>query len=339
MDGDRNGSGAFREEGLAAEGDVRNNVVVIGGPGSDVSAAVWRMMAGILPTIGSGTGRRALLYDISGRLAALPGLAPGIPAALLNPLDARGAAWDIARDITTPADAERSAATLLPDGAGPGNPFFGSAARALLGGVFLALSRTSGPHWHLAEVLRVVRSRDTLTGLLRGFPDTRCLEEDLLRDDGRSDTPEQIMSVLALRMRPFESVAAAWQQAEGKVSARRWRDGESILVLSTEQPSPSAVDAVYRAIFDLAAELALTPSEPETGRTWFFLDGILEMPPPHGRAAMESLTTLLERGRSRGVTVILGVRDMERLRDEYGEESINMIMSLCDIVDVRRRPQ
>ena len=92
------------------------------------------------PYIGSGAGQRALVYDAKQDMPSLlAGMHVSAPLHLLNPLDARANAWDMAEDVTSPAAALQAATLLIPKAAHDANPFFSNAARHLLQGVLLAL--------------------------------------------------------------------------------------------------------------------------------------------------------------------------------------------------------
>ena len=88
----------------------------MGTTGAGKTLLLHRLMRSVLPTIGKrrldgiSLDRRALVYDAKGDvLSALHEMAD-CRIVTLHPFDARGAAWDMARDITSPAAALQAAA-------------------------------------------------------------------------------------------------------------------------------------------------------------------------------------------------------------------------------------
>lgn len=73
-------------------------------------------MQSVLNRVGTGIGRRALIYDakqdIIPQLAAYCDLRH---VRTLNPYDGRGVAWDIAADVAEPLTAMEIAFTLIPE--------------------------------------------------------------------------------------------------------------------------------------------------------------------------------------------------------------------------------
>ena len=77
----------------------------IGATGSGKTLLQRLLLQSALPEIGRGRGHRALLYDAKRDLPSLlAGMGLNAPVRILNPLDARSVAWDMAADISNPSN-------------------------------------------------------------------------------------------------------------------------------------------------------------------------------------------------------------------------------------------
>ena len=114
------------------------------------------LMQSVLPSIRTGSGRRALIYDAKQDvISILSGMKVHCPVVILNPLDVRSAAWEIAVDVNSPAIALQVAHAFNPDEQGY-NAFFVKAARDLMAAVFMALHLSRPGRWTLADVLLIL---------------------------------------------------------------------------------------------------------------------------------------------------------------------------------------
>src|SRR5882724_8332844 len=75
------------------------HLAIVGVTGSGKTMLQRLLMQSVLPAIKDGRGQRALIYDAKqDMLSLLAGMSLNAPVHLLNPLDARSVAWDIAAD-------------------------------------------------------------------------------------------------------------------------------------------------------------------------------------------------------------------------------------------------
>ena len=233
----------------------------------------------------------------------------------LSPFDERSAAWDIARDVTSPAQALQVAANHIPEESGS-NRFFSDAARDLLSGAMLSLSELAPLRWTYRDLILSGTSRTRLEAVFERTERGRDLIESYFAEER---TLANILATLRTRLAPFEPVAAAWSRAKRSVSLREWAEGEFVLVLGNDESARAAIDAINRVIFERLSELLLAQGESERRRSWFFLDEVGEAGPLSG------LTRLMNKGRSKGVCVVLGVQELSSLREVYGENGAAII--------------
>jgi hypothetical protein len=298
----------------------------IGCTGSGKSVTITMLMQSVLPRLTPGSDGRALIYDAKQDAMALLA-AIGVPCRLydLNPFAAGAVAWDIARDVISPAIAFELASILVPIDAHSNAPFFSQAAQHLFYGVLVALMQIAGTSWTFRDVLLACQSRADLEALLKQSPDTFPLIEQYF------SVPERIadiVSSLAVKTAPFTFVAAAWDHAAARVSVHDWIAGESILVLGSDERHRAALSAINRVLFRLVSEHVLSQPDSSDRRTWIFLDEASQA----GR--FDGLGSLLTNGRSKGCSVVLGFQDVEGWRETYGERTANEMVGQCGSIAV-----
>lgn len=304
---------------------ARHHFCVVGMTGSGKTNTISLLMRAVLPEIGRRPDSRALIYDAKRDvLSLLAGLGVRDRTIILNPFDRRSHAWNIARDVTSPAVAQQVASILIPEEDGP-NRYFSDAARHLVMGVMVAFMR-SRPTWSLRDLVLATRGTTRLRRVLESVPETRHLVESYFSQDQRATA--SVLSTIASRLMPFEPIAALWHVAAvaGRTfSLEEWVRGDRILLLGHDDRARLPLDALNRVIFRRAAELALDQTESETRRVWFFIDEL----PQAGR--LDGLDSLFVKGRSKGVTVVIGFQDIDGLRRPslYGEQWANEIVGQC----------
>lgn len=309
---------------------ARGHLAVIGATGSGKTLLQRLLMQSVLPLIGSGLHQRALIYDAKQDLVSLlAGMGINAPVYLLNPLDDRSVAWDMAADITSPAAALQAASLLIPKAAQDANPFFSNAARHLLHGVLMALISQAPNRWTLRHVILILRDESLLRWVLTNSEVTR----HLLQYFAQPVTFQNILSTVITRMAPYEIIAATWDRAETKLGLRDWLRGESILVLGNDEDNRVAIDTINQLIFKRLSELILAQPElapRDTRTTWLLLDEVRQA------GKLEGLSALMTKGRSKGAAVLLGFQDINGLRDVYGREVADELVGQCNTKAILR---
>ena len=293
---------------------------VTGASGSGKTITIRLLMQCVLPSIGTGKDRRAIVYDAKQDvLSTIHSMKPKCPVITLNPFDQRSAAWDMAADITSPATAQQIATILISENKNSSQPFFSDAARHLLTGVLISLINSCPGKWTFRDVLLAMKSKTRLIQVISRTPETR----DLLEYFHNEITAQNIMSTIQTKLQRYEFIAAAWEKAQTHISLKEWVIGEGILVLGNDEATRSALDAINQVIFKRLSELVLAQGENEARQTWVIFDEIREA------GELPGLSSLLTKGRSKGACVVLGFQDMEGLRDVYGSKVANEIIGQC----------
>ncbi len=265
---------------------------------------------------------RALIYDAKQDSAStIKAINPRCKMVILNPFDARCAAWDMAQDINKPSTALQVATILIPENESASQPFFSNAARQLVAGVLQSFILLRPGQWDFRDLINAMKSRERLSELLSKTPYTKDLPQQFLSNQM---TAGNILSEIATHMGPYEHIAAAWSKAAEKISLSEWVNSNSILVLGNDAAHRAAIDAVNKLIFQRLTELILAKPETKTDQTWIFLDEIREA------GKLEGLSRLLNMGRSKGACVVLGFQDIEGMQAVYGEKEANEIVGQCN---------
>ncbi len=300
------------------------HIAIVGATGSGKTILQRLLLQSVLPRIRKGGTTRALVYDAKqDMLGILAGMAPDCPIHILNPLDQRAVAWNMAADITSPASALQMAHSLVPEAKNDNSPFFANAARHLLNGVLTSFMLHAPASWTFRHLLLVARD----TTLLREALSRSELTRHLLQYFTHEGTLQNIVSTLLTHTAPYEIIAAAWDRASGRLSLRDWVHNDSVLVLGNDEENRSAIETINRLVFRRITELILAKDEvgaQGTDRSWFFLDEVREA----GR--LDGLSRLLTKGRSKGAAVVLGFQDVNGLHEVYGREVGEELLGQCN---------
>jgi type IV secretory pathway TraG/TraD family ATPase VirD4 len=304
------------------ESQATTHFAIIGSTGSGKTIIIRSMMESILPRISTGQDLRALIYDAKrDMIPILVGQGMEEHIISLHPFDERGSAWDMAKDITSPAAADQAATVLIPHEKGSSNPFFTDAARALMTGVMTVFIRKCSEKWTFRDVIVALKSATRIKTVLGECDETKDLIEQYFTNER---TANDVMATLATKIQRYQYVAAAWEKAKESISLKEWMQSESILVLGNDEEARSAIDALNQVIFKRVSELILNQSESFSRRTWIFLDELKEA------GELPGLTSLLSKGRSKGACVVIGFQDIEGLSAAMRDSRVaHEIVGLC----------
>jgi type IV secretory pathway TraG/TraD family ATPase VirD4 len=252
---------------------------------------------------------------------------------LINPFDKRGVAWDIAEDITSPANAQELASILIPENPNAKEPFFPNAAKLIVESVILSFIEHSGDQWTFRDLCNAVETKDKIEKVLSRSLRTSWVIESLF---GEEKTTANILATLATSMRPYRIIAALWDKAKGKISLHRWlREQDGVLVLGNSPTSRTAIDAINQVIFKRLSQIILEEQqdldlENDPRRVWVVLDEFVRA----GR--LNGAVELATEGRSKGVAMVLGFQDINGLYAVYGKEVAEEIIGQCANVALLR---
>ena len=299
---------------------------MVGCTGSGKTVTIRLLMQSVLPKIVSDGNERALVYDAKGdMLPLLHGMGLQCEVITLNPVDARGYAWDIAADVAD-LNAVKTVAEILVPEENETQKFFPRAARRILEGVLRVLVRQAPGRWTLCDVLLILNDRNLLKKVLESTRATRVLVDKYWEPLA---TFQNVLSTLDSLVSRYETVAAAWSRAAEagrKVSLQDWAKSSMVLVLGNDERIRPALDPMNRAIFERVVQLLIGGEELVAqggARTWVFLDEAAKA------GKLPGLDNLLLKGRSKGVCAVLGFQDIAAMREEYGQNAADALLGQC----------
>jgi len=305
---------------------ARNHFLIQGINGSGKTITIRLLMQSVFRLMTSGSDCRAIVYDDKCELyPVLRGMLPEDKVVTLNPYDARCHAWNIAADVTGQDSAWEIAALLVPDQDGD-HPYFRDAVRTIVSLVMESFHQNTPGSWTLRDVVVAMDDFEMAKSIVSRVEGGRQRFENVLSKVAAVDTTQNVVSTIAIRMRPFRSAAQAWYLAtqEGrKARLSEWINGEFVVHLGKVEAFKSGSDIINRILLTRAQQLALDPEDSETRQTWFFLDEV------RGVGKLPGLYDLLNKGRSKGACVVLGFQDIEGMREVYGTKMAEEICGEC----------
>jgi hypothetical protein len=305
---------------LPSEFATKNNMVV-GTVGSGKTLTINMFMASVLKDLFALSKKRALIFDPKGEnYSVINGCLSTNSVIILNPFDQRCAAWDMAQDITNPAEAQALAEILVPANPFEKDPFWRFTVLTLLEGLVVWFILHAPGVWDLRDIVLIMLDENALRAILSS--DRRT--EPYLLTLGSQNTTANIFATVSTRMRPYGIVAACWDRANSRISLHEWLKYSVILLLGESEVAPMPVRAINQLIFTRAAQLLLDLPEQDQTRqepsTYIIMDEL----PALGK--LDKLKTLATKGRSKGVCITIGFQDIEDMRHVYGREVAHTIL-------------
>jgi type IV secretory pathway TraG/TraD family ATPase VirD4 len=247
---------------------------------------------------------------------------------LISPNDARGACWDLAKDITNEASAKTVANVLIQSSTQ--DTFWTDAARVVLTGVLISLMK-KGKGWSWIDLNNLV------------FSDAQTLHDvfsinykaglNLVEPD--SKTTLSILTTMAIQLSWLPDLAHRWKGCSKLFCLKDWHTYDSCkrLIVAGDPSAYEMSSALSSALFSLIANKIIASPDSNTRRIWFVLDELGNMP------KTESLKKLLTLGRSKGVRTIAGTQAVSQLRAIYGKDDAETILSLfSNVIALRTGP-
>ncbi len=242
---------------------------------------------------------------------------------LLNPYDERTAVWDIAEAVESPLMARHFAALLVPEEHGSSAPFFWTASRQLVYAVILGLGRIPGKRrWDLRDLLCALVSKERIMAVASMHPRAGEIAASILGDDQHYHS---IISTLSTKIGPIEEVAALWHnlRAERPFSIKRFLERPGVLILGNDPVLRESLWPITAMLLKSLTKEILRKPNFDGPRYWFVLDEFTAM------ERVDSIQELVNRGRSKGASILVGIQGIDRLNQLYGETGANDLLEQC----------
>lgn len=293
------------------------HVMLVGSPGSGKTQI-------LLPVVQQLFERDAktFVYDVKGDFTSF---FKGDSVAIVSPFDERAYAWDIGRDVRTPTQAAAFAASLIPEAEGSGK-FWSVAAQQLLTGALRSLQNTKGVKWGWKDLAEAVAlgAQD-----MKPMLEAHYAKAVPLVASEESQSTASVLMTLAGYTRVIDDLATAWpERTKRSFSITAWAkdsyNGRKRQIIVQAGPDPTLTKAYIAAMVNVCVPTIVGPGleENEEGRCLAF---VLDELPSLGWIDMPQL---VDKGRSKGVIVILGLQDISQMRQVYGPDQTKAIESM-----------
>jgi hypothetical protein len=298
--------------------EAMTHFLVAGAAGSGKTLTIRLFLQSILPSIKTGSQRRAMVYDAKrDTMAMLDGMGVTCPIHVLNPFDDRCTAWDMAKDIESYADVEATVNILFAkDPKGKEEPFWLDTSRELLTGVIKGLMLYAGENWTLRDVAIAMSNLE----FIKAFLSSDFELSQHLGVLGTQGTTANIMSTIAAKMRPYRLIAAYWSNAQYHITLKEWIESESILVLGKDRRAAESLDSLNRLIFVRAIDMLLDKHDVEEPHTFVIFDEF------QGAGKIDRFQEMVEQGRSKGISALVGFQAYSAVEAVYGEQEANALI-------------
>jgi hypothetical protein len=270
-------------------------------------------------------GSRLVVYDAkTDLLSVLRANRPNDVLHILNPVDLRSVAWDIASDATI--DQAEDIARILIEDDPREKSYFIEVPRSLLAAAIKALNLAAPAKWEFVDLLGALQIQHIEAVLCRFDVTREVYQTHLAR---LHHAPNDLPSCLHAVLDRFRPIAAAWMHAATRVSIHKWARSAENLILGNHERYQAGIGPVNRVLLQLIGEALLDRTTRSPQPTSVVLDETEQL------GTVELLPALMERGPGLGVSVALGFHDIETLEHYYGRRTRGLIGMCSDYAFLR----
>jgi type IV secretory pathway TraG/TraD family ATPase VirD4 len=281
------------------------HLLVTGAPGTGKSQTIHG-------TLGSLRARadRVIVTDIGGE--ALRGFG-AVGDMLLNPFDARSVSWSPFAELTSAADADRLAKSMIPDAEGREREWF-VYSQALVSAVLKRLwERGTATNESLLHALTLASPADLKT-LIEGLPAQALFHE------GAEKMLASVRGIVGSYLAPYghlpkEAGLKSWS------IRRHVREGKGWLWMPYREDQAATLRPLLAAWLGEAVNAMLSMPSNLSRRHWLLLDEVASL----GR--VQGMSDALTKGRKYGLCAILGLQSVAQLRVAYGDDGAQTLLS------------
>ncbi|MBI3869986.1 MAG: type IV secretion system DNA-binding domain-containing protein [Verrucomicrobia bacterium] len=270
-----------------------------------------------------------IIFDAKGDilpLLASMGLRPEDPNFhIFNPFDTRSSGWYLDEAVQMPAMARALAKLLIPPDDKSSAPYFAEAASEVVYSVILALNeikRIKNQRWSLRDLLCALESPGNIRAVTSQHGYAARHAAPYLNDEKHYLA---VISSIAAKIGRFDQVASLWEtNAIGKpFSVSNFLESPGVLVLGNDPVLNDSMWPINAILLKAITNEILRRPNTDGPRHWFVLDEFAAM------GQVDCIQSLLNRGRSKGVSVVLGIQTIEGVIKGYGEQGANDLLGMC----------
>ena len=245
---------------------------------------------------------------------------------IFNPADDRCPAWNILDEVENKADAATLAEVLIPepDSSNP-NGYFVTNARHILEAIILYLKiKKIGTNENLIQL-----ASKTPEYLISLFKSDSIIEKEsaLAITALQSDEVKSMMTEVSRYLKAF-TIMPSKPDKEGMKTFNITRDflkkRKTRIYLNLDKNSEIFVKPIMKIFIELLVKKFLSVPDGENNHTLFLLDEL------SGFEKTPSVTDLLDKGRSKMGSTVIGIQDVAKTNYIYGQELTKNIMNSCN---------
>lgn len=263
------------------------------------------------------SGARAVVFDVKGEFTSL--FYDPDKDYIFNPLDSRCLKWSLFNDLHDDREVFDFARSFIPSSEenGGSDRYFADAARDVLASIFRIFLAKGGVSNE--EVARVALGKvSEIADFLSSHPAGKVGLAHIAKPD--SNQALGVCSTMMQAVRIFEYLVGL----DGDFSFRRWiREGEGFLFLPVPLAFRELLAPILTAVIDLLIKELLSMPDDRDRRVFFIVDemGML--------GKITRLVDGLVLGRSKGMSLWIGIQDFGRIDLLYGRSIRETIWNNC----------
>jgi type IV secretory pathway TraG/TraD family ATPase VirD4 len=250
-----------------------------------------------------------------------------VPLHYFNITDDRSVAWDLAGDAGNYLDVLHELISILIPLGNAHDPFWVQGAQSVALACALSLQHTRGTDWGLHDLYNACFANpEKLIAFLRLNPSNEPTIERMLESEA-SKTVAGIMMQLSVSLQAMRLAAAHQYHTPRKnwVSLQKIVQEGGIVVIGQKQTSRASTTPMMRAMFKRLSDLILDLPEYSHPPTYLFIDEFAYL-----GAQLPGIMDLLTFSRSKRCQVYLTVQNIDQLRENYGPNGSESIVSNCE---------
>jgi type IV conjugative transfer system coupling protein TraD len=311
--------GMMRTQGIASDlsvaavpilkGSETSHMLISGSPGTGKSTVINELLTRVRER-----GERCICFSPSGDF--IQWFYREGTDRILNPFDRRCPSWDLWAECREPYHHEMLAAAVVPDPARVSDPFWNTAARAVIASLIGAMAERGEPG--VDRMLELLTQVD-LASLYEYLKGT---EGAALVDPAGERTAVSIRTNAATYARAFRYLPVG----RDVFHIRRWvheEKGGGWIFLNAQREQLDAVRPVLSAWLEIFTN-ALTSLPPSRSRRiWLVIDEL------HSLNRIPSLEPFLAEGRKYGGCGVIAFHQVAQLRERYGKDGAEALTGAC----------
>lgn len=259
----------------------------------------------------------AVIPDINGEFTARF-YRPGVDV-LLSAFDTRSPAWSPLAEMSGIWDSDRISKSIIPDGEG-GSSEWNHYAQVILSAVLNQIWQHKGTNNDLTHYLMYCEPVE-LAELCSATEASRMFS------DGNERMLSSILSIVASYAKPLSHLdptagvdafsITKFVQENADQKNGKW------LFMPVRDDMFRMLSPLISAQTDISISALLSASDDEKRRVWFFVDEFATW------GKIDGVEPLLTKSRKKGGCAVLGLQSISQVRDKYGREKSQTLLSNC----------